>query len=411
MSNLKTAFKGYFEPKILLFLLLGLSCGVPFNLIGSTLSLRAKEAGLDLKTIGLFSFVLLPYSFKFLWAPIIDCVRLPILSKIGPKKAWGIVFQLLLFLSVCALSFVSPKEDAIALFYISFAAAFFSASQDIIVDALRIDILKGDELKEGSSLYQLGYRTGMLISGAGIIALSQYLPWHFCYQLSILFVLFGTIALVLLKEPICNKEKKLNFKTLILVPFTDFTHRHKNWFKLLLFIVLYKICNALLGKMAYPFYLDVGFTKGQISLISSTIGTFITMFGVFLGGLLMVKVGYLKSMMYLGFVEMLTSFAFAGLAFIGPNTYAFATVIIFDNIVGGMGGAVFVAFLSSLCSPKFSATQYALLTSLTMVALSSLAATSGWLAQNLGWILFFISTGIVMVPSLFLLQNLIKEKE
>lgn len=411
MSNFKTALKGYFEPNILLFLFLGLSCGVPFNLIGSTLSLRAKECGLDLKTIGLFAFILLPYSFKFLWAPIIDCVRLPILSKIGPKKAWGIVFQLLLLLSVCALSFISPKKDTTALFYISLAAAFFSASQDIIVDALRIDTLKGDALKEGSSLYQLGYRTGMLVSGAGIIALSEYLPWHFCYQLSILLVLFGMIALFFLKEPVDTKAKKLNFKNLIFAPFKDFMHRHKNWFKLLLFVVLYKICNALLGRMAYPFYLDIGFTKGQISLISSTIGTFITMFGVFLGGLLMVKVGYLKSMMYLGFVEILTSFAFALLAFIGPNVSVFATVIIFDNIVGGMGGAVFVAFLSSLCSPNFSATQYALLTSLTMVALSSLAATSGWLAQNLGWILFFIATGIIMTPSLFLLQNLTKEEK
>ena len=408
MANLKTAFKGYLKKDVLLFLLLGLSCGVPFNLIGSTLSLRAKEAGLDLRTIGLFALIFLPYSFKFLWAPIIDCIRLPFLSKTSPKKAWAIVFQMMLFLSVCGLSFFSPTQNTLAVFWFSFAAAFFSASQDIVIDSLRIDTLKGDDLKEGSSLYQLGYRIGMLISGAGIIALSQYLSWAVCYQISISLVLLGMIAVLHLQDSSNKQIRKVNFKQLIFAPFSDFIHRHQNWLFLLTFIVLYKMCNAVLGRMAYQFYADIGFTKTQIALISSSLGTFITIGGVFLGGLLMVKMGYFKSLMYLGIVEILTSFAYALLALVGPNVYAFATVIVFDNTVGGMGGAVFVAFLSSLCSRTYSATQYALLASLTMFASSSLAATSGWIAEKTGWILFFMLTGIVMIPSLILLKKIMK---
>ena len=287
--------------------------------------------------------------------------------------------------------------------------AFFAASQDIVVDALRINTLSDNDLKEGSSLYQLGYRIGMLITGAAIIALSSHISWSFCYQISALFIIMGILALLLLDEPQIKEIKKINLQHLLFAPFTDFIQRHKIWFKLLLFIVLYKICNALLGRMAAPFYINIGFSKEQIALISGTFGPFITMAGVFLGGILMVKLGYFKSMMYLGFIEILTSLAFATLAIIGPNILAFTSVIIFDNIVGGMGGAVFVAFLSSLCSKHHSATQYALLTSLTMVVLSSLTAVTGYMVDFLGWPKFFILTGITMLPALFLLKSMMKE--
>ncbi len=411
MKNLKDALKGYLKKDVLLFFVLGLACGVPLNLLGNTLAIWTNENNVNLKTIGLFALVMVPYSFKFLWAPFIDRIRLPFLSKIGAKKAWGIVFQIGLFFCIFNISFINPENQIGLLFWSCFIAAFFAASQDIVVDALRIDTLSGDNLKEGSATYQFGYRIGMLITGAGLIALSAYISWQVCYQIGAFLIVLGALAILALKEPSPKQLTKINLYTLIIAPFADFIRRNQKWFYLLLFIILYKICNAVLGKMAYPFYQKIGFSKNEIALISGTIGPWITMSGVFLGGLLMVRCGYFKSMMYLGLVEILTSLAYAFLAFVGPNVYAFFAVIVFDNIVGGMGGAVFVAFLSSLCSRNYSATQYALLTSFMMVATSFIASSSGYLASAMGWVSFFAMTGALMIPALVLLAWMMKDEK
>lgn len=402
------ALKGYCHKKVLLFFILGLSCGVPLNLIGNTLALWTTEKGIDLKIIGLFSMMMLPYSFKFLWAPFIDRVRLPFSRKIGHKKIWGLLFQAGLMLSILCLSFFKPDAQITTLFFFALLAAFFAASQDIVVDALRIDTLEGDALKEGSSLYQFGYRTGMLLSGAGLIALSNVIEWGQCYRLAALLIAMGVIALLLVEEPSFKSSRSLTLKELILSPLTDFMHRHQLWLQLIIFIVLYKICNAVLGRMAYPFYTQIGFSKNEIALISGAIGPWITIAGVFLGGLFMLRFGYFKSLFYLGFFEILTSVAYAVLAHLGNNVYAFFGVILFDNIIGGMGGAVFVGFLSSLCARAYSATQYALLTSVTMIAVSFIASISGYLASSLGWIAFFLLTGVLMLPALFLLHYMMK---
>lgn len=411
MVNRMTALQGYLKKKVLLFFALGLSCGIPFNLIGNTLSLWVKESGVDLKTIGLFAFAMIPYSFKFLWAPVIDRVRLPYLSRLGAKKAWGILFQIGLLVCLLMMSWINPQTQIGLLFGCCFMAAFFAASQDIVVDALRIDTLSGDSLKEGSAIYQFGYRMGLLVTGAGVIALSAFVPWQVCYMISSFLILIGLVSLYLIQEPLDQKHESVSFKSLIVNPFVDFIHRHAHWVSLLVFIVLYKLSNALLGKMSYPFYADIGFSKNEIALISGTIGPWITMAGVFLGGLLMVRFGYLKSLLYLGMVEILTSLAYAGLALIGPNAGAFLMVIFFDNVVGGMGGAVFVGFLSALCVRVYSATQYALLTSFMMIATSFFAGFSGHAVHFLGWVNFFIFTGIIMIPALLLLSWLIQKEK
>lgn len=407
MHDLKTALTGYFKKDVLLFLGLGLSCGAPLNLLAKTLSIWTTERGIDLKTIGLFSLILLPYSLRFLWAPLVDRFDLPLLARLGRKKAWGVVFQLGLMTALFCIALLDPAHQIKALFFCCLTAAFFAASQDIVVDALRIDTLTGDRLKEGSALYQFGYRMGLLLTGAGVIALSTYVPWGVCYFLSTALVVVGFFCLLGIQEPTAPAQS-VTFRNGVLAPFADFMKR-QHWALLVLFIILYKVCNAVLGRMADPFYLSNGFSKNEIALVSGAIGPWITMAGVIAGGFLMLRLNYNKSLLLLGLFEIFTSFAFALLAWAGPSLSLFLAVIVFDNIIGGMGGAVFVAFLSALCSKAYSATQYALLSSLTMFSVSVVASQSGVLAQALGWEAFFILTGFLMLPALGLLLYLMKE--
>lgn len=413
MKHWKTALKGYTKQKIWLFLFLGFSCGLPYNLLASTLSLWLKDIGLSLAIIGVFGLVLMPYTFKFLWAPVVDWVRIPYLSdRFGAKKTWGILFQIGLVVSIFSMALFPPTADNWqTTFILAFCVAFFAASQDIVIDALRIDTLSGVELSEGASVYQFGYRMGLLLSGAGVVALSAYIPWTQAYFFIGCMGVLGMVALCFVKESHTSVSvpQKNWLVSVVKNPMVDFM-RHREWMFILLFIVLYKLNNAVLGRMASPFYDDIGFTKQQIALVSGAIGPWITIAGVPIGGLLMVRLGVLKSLFVLGFVEMMTSVAFAVLSVLGPSVPAFFGVIVFDNIVGGMGGAVFVAYLSALCSKKYAATQYALLTGLMAFSASFVASGSGVMAEKLGWFSFFLLTAVLMMPALILLPYLIRSE-
>ena len=424
MHTWKQALKGYLKPAVFIFFFLGLSCGLPYSLIGYSLSLWLADAGIQLSVIGFFALVLLPYNFKFLWAPFIDKIKIPFFSqKIGPKKTWLILFQIGLVLSVLALSYFSPDKNTwveefetkkgiltipLQTYLFSFLVAFFAASQDIVVDSLRIDTLEKEEMGEGAGMYQFGYRMGMLAAGAGVVALSALIGWQMSYMLIGLILIGSIFSSLFVKEEITIQKEEQNnfFYDMVVAPFKDFMKHHK-WVLLLLFIILYKLCNAVLGRMALPFYKDLGFSKGEIALISGTIGPWITLTGVAIGGVLVMRYKILNLLMALGFVEILTSLVFAMFSYFPHSTIMFLIVILFDNIVGGMGGAVFIAFLSGLCSKKYSATQYALLTSLMMLAVSVISVYSGIWAEEMGWFFFFMFTGILMLPALFLLSYLI----
>lgn len=424
-----SALKGYLKPQVLVFLFLGFSCGIPYNLLAATFSLWLTDSGLTLAVIGLSSLVLIPYSFRFLWAPLVDNVRLPFLSdKFGLKKSWGIVFQIGLLISVIGLAFSNPSSDffvyrfesqikgqdvinvlPLATFFWAFLAAFFAASQDIVVDALRVDTLNPEEYGQGAGLYQYGYRMGMLLSGAGVIALASYVPWCVAYLCAGCGVFVGLVALLAVKT-IKETHRKTSFRQMVVEPIKDFAVRHQ-WVMVLSFVVLYKMCNSVLGKMATVFYRYLDFSNNEIALISGTIGPVVTMLGVAVGGVVVMRYSVLKCLFWLGCVECLTSLAFALFFFAGHSIAFYCLVIVFDNIVGGMGGTVFVAYLTSLCSRKFSATQYALLSSLIMLPMSVAASYSGFLAEMLGWYEFFIMTGFLMVPALFLLLVMMRQNE
>lgn len=431
MHTWTTALKGYFKPSVLIFLFLGFSCGLPYNLIGYSLALWLADTGISLPVIGFFGLALLPYNFKFLWAPLVDRIRLPYLAaKIGPKKAWALVFQIGLIISIWGLSCFSPEQNSLSTalelmdkngqpvyveiplqtYLFSFLVAFFAASQDIVVDALRIDTLKKEEFGEGAGMYQFGYRMGMLLSGAGVVAAAAYISWQTAYFVVGLVLFLGMVSTLFVheKQQTLSNSHDSVLKAMIVNPFRDFM-RKANWYWLLVFIVLYKLCNAVLGRMALPFYQQMGFSKGEISLVSGTFGPWVTIGGITLGGLLVMRYNILKLLFALGVVEILTSIAFAIFSLFYYSLPAFFIVIIFDNIVGGMGGAVFVAFLSGLCNKAYSATQYALLSSLMMIASSVISVYSGIWAQEMGWFTFFLFTGTLMIPALILLLWLIKK--
>lgn len=426
MHSWSESLKGYLKPAVFVFFFLGFSCGLPYSLIGYSLSLWMADVGISLSVIGFFALVLLPYNFKFIWAPLIDKIKIPYFSVLlGSKKTWLIFFQIGLILSVIGLSCFSPDKNTWTVLYqtdkeemliplqtylFSFLVAFFAASQDIVVDALRIDTLKKEEFGEGAGMYQFGYRMGMLSAGAGVVALSALIGWQMAYMLVALLLIIGFLSTFFVKEDRSEKistESKRFWYDMIIAPFRDFMMR-LNWMWILFFIVLYKLCNAVLGRMALPFYRDLGFSKGEIALISGTIGPWITLTGVALGGVLVMRYPILKLLMALGFVEILTSFVFSLFSFYPQSTLMFLIVILFDNVVGGMGGAVFVAFLSGLCSKKYSATQYALLSSLMMLAVSVISVYSGVWAEQMGWARFFAFTGLLMLPALLLLNYLIR---
>ena len=391
-----------FNKKTLPFLGLGISVQAPINLIGGLLMLWATQSGLNLESVGVFAAVTLPYCLKFLWAPFVDRINLPFANIFGRKKMWCLLWQSGIILGLLGMSVLTPNKDVIPLFLCAFCVGFCGASQEMTVDGLRIDTLQGDDLTNGTVLFHFGNRIGYFAATAGMIALSGILSWSLVYKIATLIILTGVLSLPFIHE---QKHEKVSagFDDMVVKPFKDFCVR-QNLALLCTFIVLYKLCNGMLGKMAYPFYYDVGFTKNQIAVVSATFGSIITTLGIFCGGWIVKKFTFRPLLLWLGAIEILTSFAFAGLAVTGPSIQLFFLVIIFDNIIGGMGSAIWTIFLSTLCSRKFSATQYAFLNALTMVPLTLLGTTSGWLAQQMGWPWFFTFTGLLMIPALCMLR-------
>lgn len=387
---------------------LGISSGLPLALILSTLKALMVDQGFDLKTIGFFSLVTLPYSIKFLFAPVIDSCKVPFLSNlIGQRKSWIMISQLFLALFVAGLGTAGLSGSLTAIATFAVLLAFASASQDIVIDGYRIELIEKDEQGLAASFYVYGYRIGMLISGAGALILADIMGWNVVYYIMAAIMLSAVII------TLCATETRENFQTKghdflswftfsVIDPLTDFA-KHPMWFVILIFVILFKLGDAFAGNLTLPFLLDIGFTKIEIASIVKTFGLFATLIGVFAGGLMIKKTGIIKSLWIAGTLQMLSNLAFAYLAHIGYNQNALYLVIFTENFSGGIGDAVFIAYLSSLCTVAFSATQYALLVSFATMARSFLTSTAGIFAENLGWYEFFILSTLVALPSLILL--------
>lgn len=421
----KDFYTTYFNRKIITIFLMGFGSGLPLLLGISTLSYWMKQENISLKVIGFLLSTSSPYTLKFLWAPLVVQLKIPFLTQIlGKKRAWLIILQILLALSIFALGQSKPSEGLYYLSIMTVLMAFLSATQDIFVDAYRIELLNDKEQGPGAAATQAGYRIGMLCSGAGALVLSDYFSWSFVYSIMALLISVGTLGVLIaprikeltngkshLNAPIQTKKSfHLEFKSKVLEPFLEFTRR-RNWFLILSFIICYKYGDAIFGGMSNPFYQSMGFSGKEIALVSKGIGTAATMLGIFAGGFLVFKQGFFKSLLIGGVLQALTNLIFVYTSMKGDDIFALTIAIFTDNFTGGIGSSAFVAYLSFICHKKFTATQYALFSSLTAFGRVNLSVISGWLAENLGWPLFFIATTSFALPGLLLLFSLKNQPE
>lgn len=396
--------KLYFTRPLLVIFALGIASGLPLALTASTLFTWLAEAGVKTETIGLFASIALPYSLKFLWAPLVDSLTLPFLTAwLGRRRSWLLVVQCLLTFSIFAMAFANPAAAPVAMACVGCLIAFFSATQDIVIDAYRVELLPPEHQGAASAMVTLGYRIAMLISGAGSLWLSDITNWQQTYLLmGMLMAVLASLTLII-REPDANIQKpKFSVKEAVIDPFRDFMQR-VGWWQILLFIVLFRLADAFLGIMFNPFLLEVGFTKTDIAAIVKFYGLFATIGGSFLGGWLITRYGVYRVLLLAGFWHMLTNLLLVMLADMGPDKPFLTLCVISENITGGLSTAAFIAYLSALCRREYTATQYALLSSLASVARTMISAESGMAAAWLGWQGFFLFSSLLAVPSLVLL--------
>ncbi|HVH04710.1 MAG TPA: MFS transporter [Myxococcota bacterium] len=405
----------YADRRIAIVFAMGFSSGLPLLLTLGTLGWWLREVGVDLKTIGLFALVGLPYSFKFLWAPVMDHAPVPVLTRLlGRRRGWALATQLCLAIAIAAMGWSDPALRPVATAACALAVAFFSASQDVVIDAYRIEILEPHEQGAGAAATQLGYRIGMLASGAGALALADFVAWPTVFLAMACLVSVGVVAVLLASEPAASAaaaartETGLDLlRTAVVEPLADFVRR-RGWVAILLLALLYKFGDAVSGQMTSPFYYDMQFSKLEVASVTKVWSIVATMAGITAGGALVAGIGTFRALLLGGVLQAATNLLFSVLAVMGHSVPMLAVAVGADSFTGGLASAAFVAYLSGLCRARFTATQYALLTSLMAGGRTVLSAGSGWLAQQLGWAAFFAATAALAIPGLALLAFIMR---
>jgi len=388
--------------RMLVALVMGFASGLPLLLTISVLQAWMKEEGVDLTVIGLMALVGLPYTLKFLWAPVLDRYTIPLF---GRRRGWLLLAQTALVLAIIGLSTTNPAQSPWMVALAAFWVTFFSASQDIVIDAYRREDLADEELGLGSSLYINGYRTGMLLASGGGLIMADHIPFSMVYLIMAACLLPGILTTLLTPEPKTPKGTPQTLREAIVQPFVEYFSRPEAiW--ILMFILFYKIGDSMASTMTTPFYLDIAFTKTEIGSIVKLFGFWATIAGSLAGGLIMLKVGIYRSLWIFGVLQAISTAGFALLAQIGHSVPALAVVIAFENLSSGMGTAAYAAFMASITNQKFTATQYALLTSLMGVPRVVASAGSGFMAKAMGWEGYFIFCTLIAVPGLLMLLRI-----
>lgn len=391
-----------FSWRMLIVFLTGFSSGLPLLLIGSTLKAWMTDLRMDLTTIGFFSLVGLPYTLKFLWSPFMDRFAI---TGIGRRRGWALIAQAALIASLTALAFADPKQSPGTVGALAMLIAFCSASQDIVLDAYRREILSDEELGLGSSLFINGYRLALLFAGALALYLADHMPWRAVYLVMAAGMLVGVATVLLAPEPQIHRPPPKSMREATIGPFADFFQRPDARI-ILAFILLFKIGDSMAAEMTIPMYLSVGFTKTQVGLVAKGIGFWATIVGGLLGGVLMLRLRISRSLWIFGVLQGVSTLGFAVLAKVGANLPVLAAVIGFENVSSGMGTAAYSAYMASLTDKRFTATQYALLSSLMGVPRVIMGAPTGWMAKTMGWPWFFTFCALIAIPGLLLLLKL-----
>ncbi|HEX9204391.1 MAG TPA: AmpG family muropeptide MFS transporter [Candidatus Deferrimicrobiaceae bacterium] len=396
MSAILAAFG---SRRIFFVLLLGFSSGIPLALTGSTLQAWMASEGVDLAVIGVFSLVGLPYAVKYLWAPVMDRFVPPFL---GRRRGWMLVTQAALVVAVAAMAFSDPKAAPGAVAVLCLLVAFFSASQDIVVDAWRTEVLAPEELGPGAGVHILGYRVAMLTSGAVALILADRMPWRLVYLLMAGSLSVGVAASLLSPEPEIPGKPPRTLKEAVVEPFLEFFAR-PGAAVILLFIVFYKLDVVMAMALTTPFLLELGFTKTDIGAVTKGLGMVATIAGTLAGGAVVARAGMKASLWIFGVLQSVSTLSFFALARLGHHYPMMVAAIGIENLCSGMGTAAYAAFLMSLCDKRFTATQYALLTSLMAVTRVFAGAPTGVLAKAYGWETYFLVSALAAIPGLLLL--------
>lgn len=411
----------YCKPRVLIVLFLGFASGLPLALSGSTLSVWLTERNVDLGTIGLFSLVGLPYTFKFVWAPLTDALDVPVLSRmLGRRRGWLIFTQLWLIAAIVLLGFCDPAQSLALVTFGALMVATASATQDIVIDAFRVESLEPSEQGAGMAGYVAAYRIGMLASGAGVLVLVAWLEtqgvardavWMWGYVAAAAGMAVGIAATLKATEPDApaSAVKDRTHKPLRRLmetatgAFGEFLGRDAA-IAVLLFVVLYKFCDAFAGALTAAFVINIGFDKATYAAVVKGVGLAAALIGGFAGGSLVRALPLSTSLWIGGVLQMASNLTFSWLAVIGVSVPALTATIIVENFTGAIGTVIFVAYLSVLCGDRaHTATQYALLTALAAVGRTTLASGGGFIAEDFGWVTFFVITALAAIPSLALL--------
>ena len=391
--------KSLFNGRMLMLLGLGISSGLPLLLTGSTLKYWMKEAQVDLTVIGIFALVGLPYTLKFVWAPLMDRYTLPFL---GRRRGWIALTQVGVALGLCGLAGSNPLAAPWATAAAAFVVAFLAASQDIAIDAYRREILTDEEQGLGASLGVNGYRIGMLIAGGGALALADQLSWQHVYfcMAGIMVIMVGITLLS--PEPEASAKAPRTLTEAVVQPFVEY-FRRPGAIEILIFILLYKIGDSMASDMFSPFYVDMGFEKLQIAAIAKGFGFAATILGGLLGGIVMLRLGVFRSLWIFGILQAVSTFGFSVQALYGNSLALLTGVIAFENLSSGMGTAAYAGYMAALCDRRYTATQYALLSSLMGVPRVFLGSSSGYLAKHMGWSTYFLFCTVIAIPGLLFL--------
>lgn len=434
----RAALAVYLDARLLAILGQGFSSGLPMPLTTTTLAYWLARDGVDLTAIGLFSMLGLPYSLKFLWAPLLDRFALPVLGRLGLRRGWMLGLQAGLVATIAGLGLVDPAEMPVATALLVFGVALCSASQDVAVDAYRIEILAPHEQGAGAAMTQAGYRAGMLASGAGALALADHADWQTVYAVLAGLLALAMLAVVFAREPegrgtpgrdararpiarvppppthaeadsrAARGAPEAPASTLahaLVAPLRDLV-RWERWPLVLAFALLYKVGDAVAGTMTSPFFVALGFSGVEIASITKVVGLAASVAGILAGGVLVARTAIRPALVLGGILQAATNLLYVWLAVAGHDMAVLSVAIVADQFTGGVASAAFVAYFSTLCRGAWSGSQYALLTSLMAAGRTLIAGGSGWLAARLGWGAFFAGTAVFALPGLLLLAAL-----
>ena len=404
----------YLQEKIVVIFFLGFSGGLPFPLVYSTLTYWLNEAGVEKATTSAFAWIGFAYAFKFLWSPLVDRLQLPVLSKaLGRRRAWLLLSQLLIGASLIALSTIDPSQAIVAFAFVALAVAVSSATQDMAIDAYRIECASVDMQGVLAAAYQYGYRIAMIVGGAGALYVADFMSWNMAYQAMAACMGLGLLTTLLCKEPVPAADVAVGpifetgfaswFSSSVAGPFMDFFRRYGMFaLTMLAFIALYRISDYVLGILANPFYDDIGFTKSEVASVAKLYGLWSALFGIGAGGVAILRLGPARSLILSATLIATTNLFFVYLAHAGPEIWALVVTISFDNFAQGFSGTVFIAYLSSLTNISFTATQYALFSSLSVFVGKLVAGFSGTVQESIGWPVFFVYAAATGIPSIIL---------